>query len=119
MELQQLRYVVALARERNFRRAAESAYISQPTLSQQVQKLERELHTRLFERSSRQVKLTSPGESFLTHATLVLETLDKAVGEVKSRSKEITGTLRIGAIPTIAPYLLPPVLLHLQRRHPI
>ncbi len=71
-----------------------------------MQKLERELHTRLFERSSRQVKLTSPGESFLAHAKLVLETLDKAVGEVKSRSKEITGTLRIGAIPTIAPYPL-------------
>jgi len=118
MELQQLRYVVALARERNFRRAAESAHITQPTLSQQVQKLERELHTRLFERSSRQVKLTSPGESFLAHAQLVLETLDKAVGEVKSRSNEITGTLRVGAIPTIAPYLLPPVLLQLQKKAP-
>src|SRR5260221_11020216 len=118
MELQQLRYVVALARERNFRRAAESAHITQPTLSQQVQKLERELHTRLFERSSRQVKLTSPGESFLTHAKLVFETLDKAVGGGKSRSKEITGTLRIGAIPTIEPYLLPPILFQLQKKAP-
>ena len=118
MELQQLRYVVALAREQNFRRAAESAHISQPTLSQQLQKLERELHARLFERSSRQVKLTSPGESFLAHAQRVLDTLDTAVGEVKSRSKEITGTLRIGAIPTIAPYLLPPVLLRLQKKAP-
>src|SRR5580704_13347399 len=98
MEIQQLRYVIALARERSFRRAAESVHVTQPTLSQQIQKLERELNTRLFERSPRHVKLTSPGESFLVHAKMVLETLDKAVGEVKSRSKEITGTLRIGAI---------------------
>ena len=118
MELQQLRYVVALARERNFRRAADSIPISQPTLSQQIRKLETELRTRLFERSARHVKLTSPGEVFLTHARSVLDTLDKALGEVKSRSKEIAGTLRIGAIPTIAPYLLPPVLYHLQKKAP-
>lgn len=118
MELQQLRYVVALARERNFRRAADSVHISQPTLSQQVQKLEKELQTRLFERSARQVKLTSPGESFLVHAKLVLDTLEKAVGDAKSLSKEVTGTLRIGAIPTIAPYLLPPVLHQLQKKAP-
>ncbi len=118
MDLQQLRYVVALHRERHFQRAADRVHISQPTLSQQVKKLERELGVPLFERSSRRVRPTAAGDAFAAKAAAVLETLEGASEEARRNAQELTGRLSVAAIPTLAPYILPPVLQALRRRAP-
>jgi LysR family hydrogen peroxide-inducible transcriptional activator len=78
MEMHQLRYVVAVARTRNFTRAAEQCHVSQPSLSQQIQKLEDELGERLFDRMKREAKLTPHGEAFLRRAVKVLDEVDAA-----------------------------------------
>jgi len=78
MEMHQLRYVVAVARTRNFSRAAEQCHVSQPSLSQQIQKLEEELGERLFDRTKREAKLTTHGEAFLPRALKILEEVDLA-----------------------------------------
>ena len=81
MEMQQLRYVVGVARTGNFSRAAELCHVSQPSLSQQIQKLEDELGERLFDRLKREAKLTSHGETFLPRAIRILEEVDAAKRE--------------------------------------
>lgn len=118
MEIQQLRYVIALAHERHFQRAAERVHITQPTLSQQIQKLEKELGAPLFERSNRQVRLTEAGERFLPHATNVLATLEKAQTDIKGTVGRPAGRVILGAIPTIGPYILPDVVKRLRRKAP-
>jgi LysR family hydrogen peroxide-inducible transcriptional activator len=110
MEMHQLRYVAAVARTRNFSRAAEQCHVSQPSLSQQIQKLEDELGERLFDRLKREAKLTSHGEAFLHRAVRILEEVDAAKREATDAKSLIRGTLAIGVLPTIAPYLLPDVL---------
>jgi LysR family hydrogen peroxide-inducible transcriptional activator len=118
MEIHQLRYFVAVAQERHFQRAAERVHISQPTLSQQIQKLERELGVLLVERSPRQVKLTAEGEKFLSHAISILETMEKAAAEVHQDKGDLSGRVQLGVIPTIGPYLLPPVIRRLRKDAP-
>lgn len=118
MELHQLRYVVALARELNFQRAANRAHISQPTLSQQIKKLEDELGARLFERSRRGVRLTAAGKLFLPRAMAALETLAEGAMELKRESGEVAGKIVVGAIPTIGPYLLPEAVLSMKKQAP-
>lgn len=118
MEMQQLRYVVAVARTGNFSRAAEQCHVSQPSLSQQVQKLEEELGERLFDRMKREAKLTSHGESFLRRAVRILEEVDAAKREAADAQNLLRGTLRIGVLPTIAPYLLPMVMKAFTARFP-
>lgn len=118
MEIHQLRYFVAVAREKHFLKAALSEHISQPTLSQQIQKLEKELGCYLLERSPRHVKLTDHGERFLTHALAILETIAKAKSDIKEDEAEPQGTISLGAIPTIGPYLLPPVIKKLRKAAP-
>jgi len=103
MELQQLRYVIAVARAGNFSRAAEQCHVAQPSLSQQIQKLENELGEKLFHRLKRAVKLTPPGEAFL---------------EASETKQLVRGRLTIGVIPTLAPYLLPKVLTLFTRKFP-
>lgn len=110
MEMQQLRYVVAAARTGNFSRAAEQCHVAQPSLSQQIQKLEDELGERLFDRLKREVKLTTHGETFLRHAVRILEEVDAVKREAADAQALLRGTLTIGVLPTIAPYLLPPAL---------
>jgi LysR family hydrogen peroxide-inducible transcriptional activator len=110
MEMHQLRYVVAVARTRNFSRAAEQCHVSQPSLSQQIQKLEDELGERLFDRLKREAKLTSHGEAFLHRAVRILEEVDAAKREATDAKSLLRGALAIGVLPTIAPYLLPDVL---------
>ena len=107
MEMHQLRYVVAVARTRNFSRAAESCHVSQPSLSQQIQKLEDELGHRLFERTRREARLTNAGEAFLRRATAILEEVEAVRREVSEVQELKSGTLKMGVLPTIAPYLLP------------
>lgn len=111
MEMQQLRYVVAVARTGNFSRAAEQCHVSQPSLSQQIQKLEGELGERLFDRLKREAKLTPHGEGFLRRAVRILEEVDAAKREAADAQHSLRGTLTIGVLPTIAPYLLPRVLV--------
>jgi LysR family transcriptional regulator, hydrogen peroxide-inducible genes activator len=118
MEMHQLRYVVAVARTRNFSRAAEQCHVSQPSLSQQIQKLEDELGERLFDRMKREVKLTSHGETFLHRALRILEEADAAKREATDAKSLLRGTVTVGVLPTIAPYLLPDVMASFTKNFP-
>jgi LysR family hydrogen peroxide-inducible transcriptional activator len=118
MEMHQLRYVVALARTGNFSRAAEQCRVSQPSLSQQVQKLEEELGERLFERMKRTTKITPAGEAFLIRAVHILEEVDAAQREAADAKGLLRGLVTFGVLPTIAPYLLPAVMTEFTSKFP-
>jgi LysR family hydrogen peroxide-inducible transcriptional activator len=118
MEMQQLRYVVAVARTGNFSRAAEQCHVSQPSLSQQILKLEDELGERLFERMKRVAKLTPHGEVFLRRAIQILHEVDAAKREAAEAKDSMRGALTIGVLPTIAPYLLPEILAKFTEKNP-
>jgi len=110
MEMHQLRYMVTLARTGNFSRAAEQCNVAQPSLSQQIQKLEAELGERLFDRMKREVRLTPHGTAFLRRAVRILEEVDAARREASDALDLKHGSIAIGILPTIAPYLLPTVM---------
>jgi LysR family hydrogen peroxide-inducible transcriptional activator len=118
MEMHQLRYVVAVARTGNFSRAAEHCHVSQPSLSQQILKLEAELGERLFDRMKRMAGLTPYGETFLPHAVKILEEAEAAKREATDAKSLLRGTLAVGVLPTIAPYVMPPVLLAFAKKFP-
>lgn len=118
MELHQLRYVAAVARTGNFSRAAEQCHVSQPSLSQQILKLEEELGERLFDRTRRAAKLTAAGGNFLPRAIRVLEEVDAAQREAKEASDLLRGTVTLGVLPTIAPYLLPRAMAAFAKKYP-
>lgn len=118
MEMNQLRYVVAIARTGSFSRAAEQCRVSQPSLSQQVQKLEEELGERLFDRMKRQTKLTPHGEAFVRRAVRILEEAEMALREASDARSLVSGTLTIGVLPTIAPYLLPETIGEFAQKYP-
>src|SRR5579875_860723 len=107
MEVHQLRYVCAVADTGSFSRAAERCQIAQPSLSQQVLKLEEELGAKLFDRLGRGVRLTDSGRAFLPHARSILDHVDLARASVASSDAGVRGSVTLGAIPTIAPYLVP------------
>lgn len=110
LTLKQLRYFEALARHGHFGRAADTCSISQPALSMQIKELEQTLDTPLFERNARQVRLTHFGEAFALRVRDILRSVDE-LGDMARASKErLVGRLRIGMIPTVAPYLLPKVI---------
>ena len=118
MEMHQLRYVVAVSRAGNFSRAAAQCHVSQPSLSQQMLKLEEELGERLFERTKREAKLTPHGEAFLPRAIKILEEVDAAKREASDAHSLLRGRLIVGVLPTIAPYLLPEVLAEFAQKLP-
>jgi LysR family transcriptional regulator, hydrogen peroxide-inducible genes activator len=118
MELHQLRYFCAVADTGSFSRAAEQSHISQPSLSQQILKLEGELGARLFDRLGRSVRLTDLGKTLLPRARAVLRELEAAKGEVIERKDFIGGSVTVGVIPTVAPYFLPPVLTSFAKEFP-
>ncbi len=118
MEIHQLRYFVEVARVGNFTRAAERCHVTQPTLSHQIKKLEDELGEPLLQRRKKGVRPTSFGQRFLLRATTVLRELSDATAEARAFRAEVQGTLRLGAIPTVAPYLLPPLLQAARERFP-
>jgi LysR family hydrogen peroxide-inducible transcriptional activator len=118
MEMNQLRYVVAVARTGNFSRAAEQCRVSQPSLSQQIQKLEEELGERLFDRMKRQTKLTPHGEAFVRRAVRILEEAELAMREASDARSLLSGALTVGVLPTIAPYLLPKAIGAFARKYP-
>src|ERR1700719_5375716 len=116
MELQQLRYFCAIAETGSFSRAAQHTHVSQPSLSQQIRKLEDELGARLFDRLGRSVRLTELGRTFLPRARAVLRELESARSDVVERKASISGPVCVGVIPTIAPYFLPPMLAAFSRK---
>lgn len=115
--LKQLRYFEALARHGHFGRAADACAISQPALSMQIKELEESLGTALFERGARQVVLTSFGEEFALHVREILRSVDELADLARASQDRLVGRLRIGIIPTIAPYLLPTIISNLNRLH--
>jgi LysR family hydrogen peroxide-inducible transcriptional activator len=118
LTLKHLRYFEALARHRHFGRAAEASAISQPALSQQIKELEAILGTPLVERGPRQIRLTPLGEEFALRARDILARTDELAALARAASGPLTGRLRLGVIPTIAPYLLPPLIRHLAQHFP-
>lgn len=107
MTLTELRYIVAVARERHFGRAADACFVSQPTLSVAIRKLEEELKTQIFERTNTEVAMTSLGALIVEQAQRVLEEANSLKHLAKHGQDPLSGPLRLGAIYTIAPYLLP------------
>jgi len=118
MELHQLRYFCAVADTGSFSRAAEQSHVSQPSLSQQILKLEDELGARLFDRLGRSVRVTEVGKAFLPRARAVLRELEAARGDAVERKDALGGPVVVGAIPTVAPYLLPGYLGAYARKFP-
>lgn len=116
--LKQLKYLESLARERNFARAAASCHISQPALSMQVKELEAELGTPLVERSRGAFSLTPVGREVVRRARLILMATDDLVAYARHAARPMSGQLRLGVIPTVAPYMLPRTLPLMRERFP-
>jgi len=113
--LRQLRYFEALARHGHFGRAAEACSISQPALSVQIKELEEALGAELFERAARQLRLSAFGEEFLLRVRDILRSVDELGDLARAHRRHLVGRLRIGVIPTVAPYLLPGMISALTR----
>ena len=118
MTLTELKYIVAVARERHFGRAAKACFVSQSTLSIGVKKLEEELGTVLFERGRNEVSLTPKGEQIIEQAQQALEEVDRIKQIARQEKGQLVGTLRIGAIHTIGPYLFPGLIPILHEKVP-
>jgi LysR family hydrogen peroxide-inducible transcriptional activator len=118
MEIHQLRYFCAVARHGTFTRASQAEHVAQPSLSQQILKLEAELGVQLLERLARPARLTVFGKAFLPKAERILRELDEARTEVRELADAETGDVLVGVISAVAPYLLPKLLGDFSRRHP-
>ena len=118
MEVQQLRYVCAIADTGNFSRAAERCHIAQPSLSQQVQKLEDDLGVKLFDRLGRSIRLTEAGRAFIPRARAILEQMDAARTSAADKNADLRGSVAVGVIPTVAPYLLPRYAASFAKKFP-
>lgn len=118
MNLQDIRYLVAVAELRHFGRAAEACNVSQPTLSSQIRKLEIELGVTLIERTNKRVEMTPVGSQILIHARRALAETGQMEAVARAASDPLVGPLRLGVIPTLAPYLMPLILKPLQQAYP-
>lgn len=118
MNLQELRYLVALADHRHFGRAAESCNVSQPTLSSQIKKLEEELGVTLLERTNKRVDITPVGSQILSHAQRALAEAGQMEAVARAARDPLVGPLKLGVIPTLAPYLMPMLLKPLREAYP-
>jgi LysR family hydrogen peroxide-inducible transcriptional activator len=118
MEFNQLRYVCAVAETGSFSRAAERCQVAQPSLSQQVLKLEKDLGAKLFDRLGRSVRLTEAGRAFLSHARSILSQMETARSSVADTCADLRGSVAVGAIPTIAPYLMPRYTTAFAKKYP-
>ena len=118
MTLTELKYIVAVARERHFGKAAEACFVSQPTLSVAIKKLEEELELKIFERNASEIAVTPLGEEIVRQAQTVLEQA-AAIKEIAKRGKDpLAGPLKLGVIYTIGPYLLPNLVRQVIERTP-
>jgi LysR family hydrogen peroxide-inducible transcriptional activator len=118
MTLVQLEYIVAIDTYRSFVGAAEKCFVTQPTLSMQVQKLEEMLNVKIFDRSKQPVIPTEIGSQLIAQARIILQESLKVKEIINSQQQEIIGELRIGIIPTVAPYLLPQVISGMREKYP-
>jgi LysR family transcriptional regulator, hydrogen peroxide-inducible genes activator len=118
MNLRDLKYIVAVAECHHFGQAAERCFVSQPTLSSQIKKLEDSLGVSIFERTNRSVEVTPVGESILAKAREVLERTNAIEQLAHTYQDPLAGPLRIGAIPTLSPYLMPSLFKPLKKKHP-
>jgi LysR family hydrogen peroxide-inducible transcriptional activator len=118
MEVHQLRYVCAIAETGSFSRAAERCQVAQPSLSQQVLKLEEDLGAKLFDRLGRSIRLTEAGRAFLPHARSILTQMEEARASVAEQGADVRGSVTAGVIPTIAPYLMPQYTAAFARKYP-
>ena len=118
MNLQELRYLVAIAEHRHFGRAAEACNVSQPTLSSQIKKLEDELGVTLLERTNKRVDITPVGSQILTHAKRALAEAGQMEAVARAARDPLVGPLKLGVIPTVAPYLMPLILKPLKQGYP-
>lgn len=118
MDIQQLRYILALNEEKNFNRAALKVGITQPTLSHQIKKLEDELGSPLFERLPRTVALTQAGATFMPYVQSALDTLQSGVTLLKQDKALLRGKIKLAFIPTVGPYIMPRVLKELKKAAP-
>lgn len=118
MNLRALQYLIKLAELQHFSRAADACYVSQPTLSTQIRKLEDELGVQLVERAPRNVQLTPVGKEIVARAKHVLRDVEQIYAAARRSRDPETGTLRLGLFPTLAPYLLPHVVPGIRRRFP-
>src|SRR5580658_1447117 len=118
MNLQELRYLVAVAEHRHFGRAAEACNVSQPTLSSQIRKLEDELGVTLLERTNKRVDLTPVGSKILIHARRALAEAGQMEAVARAARDPLVGPLKLGVITTLAPYLMPLILKPLRQAYP-
>ncbi len=118
MTLQQLEYIIALDTHRHFVKASEACYVTQPTLTTQVKKLEEEFGVSLFDRSKQPLKPTKEGEKIIAKAREILRESKQLMALVEGAKEELTGDYRIGIIPTIAPYLLPLFIKSFVEKYP-
>ncbi|MCA1489471.1 hydrogen peroxide-inducible genes activator OxyR [Sinorhizobium alkalisoli] len=118
LTLRQMRYFDALATARHFGRAAELAHVSQPALSAQIMEMEEHLGVKLVERSRAGTFLTAMGEEVLAQVRAILADVDRLEESARQRPGTLEGRLRLGVIPTLAPYLVPQLIPHLRQRYP-
>jgi LysR family hydrogen peroxide-inducible transcriptional activator len=118
LKLKDLRYLVAVADTRHFGRAAERSFVSQPTLSAQLKKLEEYLGVQLIERAPKRVSLTAAGEEIVERARRILEASEEIVELAKGHSDPLSGRIKLALLPTIGPYLLPNVAARLRKQLP-
>jgi LysR family hydrogen peroxide-inducible transcriptional activator len=118
MEMRQLRYFVAVARTGSFSQAARECRVAQPSLSQQIIKLEEEVGERLFERTQRKALLTAAGSILLPHAVSILEAARVGRQEIRELGGRVRGKILLGALPTIAPYFLPGIISSFRKKYP-
>jgi LysR family transcriptional regulator, hydrogen peroxide-inducible genes activator len=118
LKLKDLRYLVAVADQRHFGRAAARCFVSQPTLSAQLKKLEQSLGVQLIERSPNNIGLTAAGEQIVARARRILEAGDEVIALARSQHDPLSGRLRVALLPTIGPYLLPHVARAIRKGLP-
>src|SRR5277367_5511287 len=118
MEFHQLRYVCAIAETGSFSRAAERCQVAQPSLSQQVLKLEEDLGAKLFDRLGRSVRVTEAGRAFIPRARAILEQMDEARSSAAANDADLHGSVAVGVIPTVAPYLMPAYTAAFAKKYP-
>ncbi len=118
MNLQQLGYIIALDTHRNFAKAAEKTFVTQPTLSMMIQKLEGELGIRIFDRSRQPVVPTPEGEEIIVRARQIMADVGLLKEFTQEFRHEVSGELKLAVIPTLAPYLLPLFLKSFVEKHP-
>lgn len=118
MTITQLEYVVAVATYKSFVAAAEKCFVTQPTLSMQIQKMEEELNIKLFDRNKHPIAITAMGEAIVHQAKIILSEVEKINDLIQSENNTLAGTFKLAVIPTIAPYILPGLLESYAKTYP-